>query len=331
MRSPIVRALRHARRGRARRRPAASLGTGVAPGRPFVPPAMDRRPAAGRLRSCGDLRPRSGASAVPSVESSRKGPAPRARAANRSRHEHRHHRPSRRRDRPGRRLGRVRPRPVAGDDRRARLHPAQLHPLLGRRLLPRRPHRENPPALGPPRAHLPLGGAQAARLRRRHRDPRRHRRLPRRVHQRGRRRDRRPPDRRAAQARDDARGWLAHGRDRDPRGRQGAEPRRQGHLHEVPQDPQRRCLRHLHAPHPRRALVAHHHGPARRLRPRPHHRRLPPRRALRRRLPHRREDQGQGRGRRPAVLRALGPLPRGARRADQGVAEARAARRDLRA
>ena len=310
---------------------APSVGLDAAPGRPFVPAAMDRRPAAGRLRSCGDLGPRSGASAVPSVESSTKGPAPRVRAANRSRHEHRDHRPSRRRDRPGRRLGGVRPRPVAGDDRRARLHPAQLHPLLRRRLLPRRPHREDPPALGSPRAHLPLGGAQAARLRRRHRDPRRHRRLPRRVHQRGRRRDRRPPDRRAAQARHDAQRRLAHGRDRDPGGGQGARSADQGDLHQAPQDPQRRRLRHLHPADPRRPLQPHHHRPARRLRPRPHHRRLPPPRPLRRGLPDRGEEGREGRRRGSRLLRALGPLPRGARRADQGAAEARAARRDLRA
>ena len=46
------------------------------------------------------------------------------------------------------------------------------------------------------------------------------------------------------------------------------------------------------------ALVGHHHRPAGRLRPRPHHRRLSPRRALRRRLPDRRQAAREARARR---------------------------------
>ena len=42
------------------------------------------------------------------------------------------------------------------------------------------------------------------------------------------------------------------------------------------------------------ALLGHRHRPAGRLRPRPHHRRLSPRRALRRRLPRRRQGAREG-------------------------------------
>ncbi|CAM5241119.1 hypothetical protein GCM10010230_27370 [Streptomyces narbonensis] len=51
-------------------------------------------------------------------------------------------------------------------------------------------------------------------------------------------------------------------------------------LHPVPQDPQRRCLRRVHPRDPRRPQGRHRPRTPRRLRPRPHHRRLPPCRAL---------------------------------------------------
>ena len=64
---------------------------------------------------------------------------------------------------------------------------------------------------------------------------------------------------------------------------------------QLPQDPQRRCLRRLHAGDPRRPQGRDHHRPAGRLRPRPDHRRLPAGRAVRRRP----ADRGQaGRARR---------------------------------
>ena len=87
-----------------------------------------------------------------------------------------------------------------------------------------------------------------------------------------------------AASRHDAQRRLAHGGDRHQGGGQGGRPRGQEDLHPLPQDPQRRGLRHLHPAHPRGALEPHHHRSARRLRPRPHHRRLPPRGALRRRF-----------------------------------------------
>ena len=84
----------------------------------------------------------------------------------------------------------------------------------------------------------------------------------------------------------------AHGRGRPEGGRlrgRSAGPRG---FHEIPQDPQRRRVRRLHAGNHEVPQVRHHHRPSRRLRPRPHHRRLPARRALRRRPP----DRGQAGG-----------------------------------
>ena len=73
----------------------------------------------------------------------------------------------------------------------------------------------------------------------------------------------------------------------------------------------------------RRAQLAHHHRPARRLRPRPDHRRLPPRRPLRRR----RADRGEEARHAPSWTlqpfdRGRHPRPRGERRADPRPARA---------
>ena len=57
-------------------------------------------------------------------------------------------------------------------------------------------------------------------------------------------------------------------------------------------------------------------GPSRRLRPRPDHRRLPPRGALRRRPADRAQEGGEGRARRRVVHRRDHPRPRGTGRAD---------------
>ena len=74
-----------------------------------------------------------------------------------------------------------------------------------------------------------------------------------------------------------------------------ARSARRRSLHQVPEDPQRRRLRRLHRRRPALPQLAHPHGAARRLRPRPDHRRLPPRGALRRRQAHRAEAAGEGR------------------------------------
>ena len=105
---------------------------------------------------------------------------------------------------------------------------------------------------------------------------------------------RRPADRRAAQARDHALRRLARGRGKPRVLRLQAGRAARRDLHQVPQDAQRRRVRRLHAGDPQGALVGHRHRPAGCLRPRPHHRRLPPGGALRRRLPHRRQGAREG-------------------------------------
>ena len=94
---------------------------------------------------------------------------------------------------------------------------------------------------------------------------------------------RRPADRRAAQARDHAERRLPDGRQRAEDLRLRARSARRRGLHEVSQDAQRRRVRRLHRRRAALPQLAHPHRAARRLRPRPDHRRLPPRRALRRR------------------------------------------------
>ena len=192
------------------------------------------------------------------------------------------------------------------------------------------PDGEDAARLGDPAAGLPQRRARPARLRRRDPHPRRRGRLPRGLHLRRRRRHRRAADRHAAEAPHDARRRLADGGDGHPRGRAGARPAGQGDLHPVPQDPQRGRLRHLHPPDPHGAQRAPHHRPAGRLRSRADHRRLPPGGPVRRGPPHRAEEGRPRRSGRPAVLRELGPLPRGARRADQGAPEAEEPGRQLR-
>ena len=95
-----------------------------------------------------------------------------------------------------------------------------------------------------------------------------------------------------------------------------ARPARRRDLHQVPQDPQRGRLRRLHRRHPALPQLAHPHRAARRLRPRPDHRRLPARGALRRRPADRAQEAGEARARPRAVHRGDHPRPRGAVRAD---------------
>ena len=73
-----------------------------------------------------------------------------------------------------------------------------------------------------------------------------------------------------------------------------ARPARRRDVHQVPQDAQRGRVRRLHRRHPALPQLARPHRPARRLRPRPDHRRLPPRGALRRRPADRAEEAGEG-------------------------------------
>ena len=165
------------------------------------------------------------------------------------------------------------------------------HALRRRRILPRRAVGAHPGGLGEAAALLP-GRAAQGRARRRRRDAL-HPAGPRagldRPRQRG---HRRPADRPAVPPRHLPGRRPAHGRSRaEGRGLRRRPGRARG-LHTLPQDAQRRRLRRLHAGDHALPQVRHHHRPARRLWPRPHHRRLPPRRALR----HRPADRGQARG-----------------------------------
>ena len=104
-----------------------------------------------------------------------------------------------------------------------------------------------------------------------------------RLHRPRQRSHRRPADRSAVQARDLPVRRSAHGRSGPEGGRlrgRSAGPRS---LHQISQDTQRRRVRRLYARDHAVPEVRHHHRPARCLWPRAHHRRLPPRRTLRRR------------------------------------------------
>ena len=96
----------------------------------------------------------------------------------------------------------------------------------------------------------------------------------------------------------------------------------------APQDPQRRRVRRVHRRDAKGAQLRDHHRPARRLWPRADHRRLPPRRALRRRSAPRGEAApsttslargGHGRGHHPALRGDVGAVPRAAGPQGDGV------------
>ena len=91
-----------------------------------------------------------------------------------------------------------------------------------------------------------------------------------------------------------------------------ARPGGRRDLHQISQDPQRRRVRRLYRGRPPLPQLAHPDRPARRLWPRPDHRRLSPRRALRRRPADRAQEGGESRARRRMVDRRDHPRPRGA-------------------
>ena len=91
-----------------------------------------------------------------------------------------------------------------------------------------------------------------------------------------------------------------------------------GHFHALPQDAQRRRIRRLHRGDPFVPLAGLPDGPAGQLRPRPHHRRLPPSGPLRHRPADRSQDRGPARPDRPDDRRPHPPARRG-RGADQGT------------
>ena len=142
-------------------------------------------------------------------------------------------------------------------------------------------------------------GAQERRARRLA-DPELDHRARARLHRPRQRDHRRPADRSAAEARDHAERRLPDGAERAQDLWLRARPARRRGVHEVPQDAQRGRLRRLHGRHPPLPQLARPDRPAGRLRPRPHHRRLPSRRALRRRPAHRAQAGGEARPRRRA-------------------------------
>ena len=190
------------------------------------------------------------------------------------------------------RLARFRRRPLARRDRRPGLHPAQLHPVRRRRRLPARPDRAHHRAVDRLTAMFPaerergIYDIDAAP---------------------------RPPSPRTRPATSTANemivglqtdaplkraimpngGWRmvedglrAYGYQLDPRSRRSSP-----HTARPTTRASSTSTRRRSGGPP----VEHHHRPARRLRPRPDHRRLPPGRALRRRRPGRRQEGGPGR------------------------------------
>ncbi len=97
------------------------------------------------------------------------------------------------------------------------------------------------------------------------------------------------------------------------------DPQRRRDVQQVPQDAQRGGVRRLHRGHPALPQLAHPDRSARRLRPRPHHRRLPPRRALRRRSADRAQAGGEGAPGRRALDGRHHPRSRGTVGTDPGA------------
>ena len=139
------------------------------------------------------------------------------------------------------------------------------------------------------------------------------------VHRQGQRGHRRAPDRGPAQARHHAERRVPHGAERPQDLRLRARSARGGGVHQVPKDPQRRGLRRLHRRHPALPELARPHRIAGRLRPRPDHRRLPARGALRRGPADRAQEAGEAGARPRAVHGRDHPRPRGAVGADPGA------------
>ena len=237
--------------------------------------------------------------------------------------------------------GTASPAAPGADDRRARLHPRQRRAVHRRRGVPGRADR----------AHHRAVAARSPRLFAEERErgiydvdaptPVDDHRARARLHRPGPRADRRPADRRAAAAGDHAQRRAADGRGRPRRPTATSSTRACSEIFTQ--------YRKTHNDGVFDAYTAadaappagrHHHRPARRLRPRPHHRRLPPGRALRRRP----ADRGEARPSAAALddapstedvirdreelaeqIRALGELEADGRRATATTSPARPA------
>ena len=191
-------------------------------------------------------------------------------------------------------LARVSNGSLAEGDQRSGLHPAELRTVRRRRVLPGACHG----------AHARTSGTRSTSCSSRSGkkgvldvspDSQFHHRPRPRLHRPRERNHRRPPDRGAAEARHHAERRLPHGR--RARSRPTAtSPIRTWSRHSP--STARPTTMPCSTPTPRTSAMpqlAHPHRAARRLRPRPHHRRLPPRRALRRRAAHRAQAAGEER------------------------------------
>ena len=103
-----------------------------------------------------------------------------------------------------------------------------------------------------------------------------------------------------------------------------------GGVHQVSEDAQRGRVRRVHRRHPRVPQLACAYGLAGCLRPRPHHRRLPPRGALRCGPADRAQEAGEAGARSRAVHRGDHPRSRGTVGADPGAAGIEGDGRELR-
>ena len=212
-------------------------------------------------------------------------------------------------------------RPLAERDQRPRLHPAELHAVRRRRRLSRPGDGAHAGASGTQLTDLVRRGAPQGRARCLA-DSELHHRPRARLHRPRERDHRRAADRCAAQAGDHAERRLPDGCHRAEDLRLRARSARRRGVHQVPQDPQRRRLRRLYGRRPALPKLAHPDRPARRLRSRPDHRRLPPCRALRRGAPRRAQAAGEGQPRCAALDRRDHPRSRGAVRTDPGAQRA---------
>ena len=203
---------------------------------------------------------------------------------------------------------------MAARHRRARLHPTQLCAVHGRRKLSGRGDRAHSRPLEAAVVDVPPG-ARARRLRRRCHHAGVDHSSRTRLHRPAERNYRRLANGCPAQAGHHALRRLAHGRDEPRNLRVPGLARAGNHLHEVSQDAQRRCLRRVSARRQTGQAQPPHHGTARCLRSRPHHRRLPPRRAVRRDRPDRGEENRTRRTRPASEHRRRDSFPRGERRA----------------
>ena len=217
---------------------------------------------------------------------------------------------------------------MAEGDRRPRLHPAELHALRRGRVVPGARHRAHRADLGQAPGAVRRGAPQGRA--RRVADSQLDHRPRARLHRPRERDHRRPADRGPAEARDHAQRRLPAGPEQRSRPTATSPIPRWSR---PSRNTARRTTRRCSTPTPRNPALpqlAHPDRAARRLRPRPHHRRLPPRRAVRRRPADRPQAGGEARPRRGHVHRRDHPRPGGARRADPRARRAEADGRELR-